>query len=102
MTNIQTIYLLNGKTEYLYGEREQQGRLLYDILYEYLGRDIAQAFQRLLTKEDEYGDNYELIADGYRNALIDTMNDLHEVLYGKNRISRKRLEEIHDRLNKEV
>ena len=99
---MQTIYLINGKMEYLYGESEQQERLLYDILYEYLGRDVAQAFQRLMTKEEEYGDNYELIAEEYRNALIDTMNDLHEVLYGKSRISRKRLEEIHDRLNKEV
>lgn len=80
------------------------------LIEEYMGYEALKVFEEILQSVEEEtdrlyapnGDDYEAISDGYRGLLIDTMNDLHEVLYGKNRISRKRLEEIHDRLNKEV
>lgn len=85
------------------------------LIEEYMGYEALKVFEEILQSVEEEtdrlyaeglrhpnGDDYEAISDGYRGLLIDTMNDLHEVLYGKNRISRKRLEEIHNRLNKEV
>ena len=98
---MRALYLTNGTTEFLYGESEQQEQLFYNILYEHLGRDAAEAFRRLVTKEDEGGDNYELIADGYMNALVNAMNDLEEVLKAK-RLDRKRLERIYDNICNEV
>ena len=98
---MRALYLTNGTTEFLYGESEQQEQLFYNILYEHLGRDAAETFQRLITKEDEGGDNYELIADEYRDALVNAMNDLEEVLKAK-RLDRKRLERIYDNICNEV
>lgn len=98
---MRVLYLTNGATEFLYGESEQQEQLFYNILYEHLGRDAAETFQRLITKEDEGGDNYELIADGYRDALVNAMNGLEEVLKAK-RLDRKRLENIYNDICNEV
>ena len=84
------------------------------LIEEYMGYEAANLFDEILVEVEEEvdelyatnqrhpdGDDYESISDGYRGLLVDTMNDLHEVLTQK-RINRKRLEEIHDRLDREV
>lgn len=84
------------------------------LVEEYMGYEAANVFDEVLkdveSEIDEMyatgtrhpaGDDYEAISDGFRGLLVDTMNDLHEVLM-QQRISRKRLDKIYDRLNKNV
>lgn len=79
-------------------------RDLRELIDEYLGMDAAHLFDQVIeqTEQDimeEYGidgipgDDYESISDGYRNMLVDTMNELQEIVYAK-RIDRKRLENL--------
>lgn len=93
------LYLKDGTTEMLFGEKSQE---LKRIIREHLGTDCEKLFDEV---EDEWVDpvgedkeGYERISDGYRNMLVDVMNELHEILSQK-KISRKRLEEIYNDLN---
>lgn len=93
------LYLKDGTTEMLFGEKSQE---LKRIIREHLGTDCEELFEEV---EDEWVDpdgedkeDYERISDGYRNMLVDVMNELYEILSQK-KISRKRLEEIYNDLN---
>lgn len=93
------LYLKDGTTEMLFGEESQE---LKRIIREHLGTDCEELFEEV---ENEWVDSvgkdkedYERISDGYRNMLVDIMNELHEILSQK-KISRKRLEEIYNDLN---
>jgi hypothetical protein len=71
---------------------------------QYMGYEAANYFDECIKDaqdeiEDMYGststgDDYEAISDGYRNQLVDVMNELKEIVYEK-RINRKRLEELY-------
>ncbi|MBQ9609361.1 MAG: hypothetical protein IJV15_07965 [Lachnospiraceae bacterium] len=80
---------------------------LREIIDEYLGMDVANLFDQVIEEieydltPDEIGDDYEAISDGYRNMLVDTMNELQEIVYAK-RIDRKRLERLWQNLNKNL
>lgn len=94
------LYLKDGTTEMLFGEKSQE---LKRIIREHLGTDCEELFEEIENEwvdpvDEDTGDNYERISDGYRNMLTDVMNELHEVLSQK-KISRKRIEEIYNDLN---
>lgn len=81
---------------------------LREIIDEYCGMEAARLFDEVIEEErdqimDEYGidkigDDYEAISDGYRNMLVDTMNELQEIVYA-NRLDRKRLERLWKKLH---
>ena len=88
---------------------DEADRDLRELIDEYLGMEAAYLFDQVLEQErenimEEYGideipgDDYEKISDGYRNMLVDTMNELQEIVYAK-RIDRKRLENLWKNLN---
>ena len=72
-----------------------------EVIKDNLGFDMSDAFHELIwnLKFDEpEGDDYERIADGYRQMLVDTMNELQEIVYAK-RLDRKRLERLYKELD---
>lgn len=78
---------------------------LRQILYDDMGSDIADLYDgviRELEEKDDYsGDDYESIADGYHNLLVDYMNELQEILVQK-RLDRRRLETLHVKMGREL
>lgn len=77
---------------------------LREIIDSDLGSDAADLYDTVIKQiEAEYlgisdGDDYEDIADGYWNMLVDTMNELQEIVYAK-RLDRNRLERLYMKLN---
>lgn len=97
----RTLYLENGSTEYIFAG-ETEADKLQQIIREYLGRDCEELYEEVLAElRGENGDDYEKVADGYRDMAVDTMNELHEVLM-QPRLNRKRLEAIYENLNKNL
>lgn len=96
----KTIYLNDGSTEVILDD----SLLCFKrIVYEKLGRDAENMFDGIiedLTEEPD-GEDWERIADGYRNRLIEVMNELQEIVYA-NRLNRKRLEEIYKGLDRDL
>lgn len=78
---------------------------LRQILYDDMGSDIADLYDsviRELEEKDDYnGDDYESIADGYYNLLVDYMNELQEIVMQK-RIDRRKLENLYEKMNREL
>jgi len=74
---------------------------LADILRDNLGDDVSNAYNEVVyeleNKDEPTGDDYEAIADGYYQMLMDTWNELEEILNSK-RIDRKRLENLYEEL----
>lgn len=68
-----------------------------------MGTDVANLYDEVICELEENGtgDDYEAISDGYRNKLVDVMNELHEIVMQK-RLNRDRLERLYERLNKEL
>lgn len=96
-----TLYFNDGSHEVIFGDELEAMRR---IIYEKLGSDAEAMFNDIVsTFKGEYGDgdDYERIADGYRNMLVDVMNDLHEAL-SQPRLNRKRLERIHRNLDRNL
>ena len=89
----QVIPIINPKDE------------LRQILYDDMGSDIADLYDsviRELEEKDDYsGDDYESIADGYHNFLVDYMNELQEIVMQK-RLDRKKLENLYEKMNREL
>lgn len=72
-----------------------------EIIKDNLGHDMSSVFHELiwnLKSVEPEGDDYERIADGYRQMLVDTMNELQEIVYAK-RLDRKRLERLYKELD---
>lgn len=90
------------KTETIFEEE----RDLAEIIDTRCGMEARHLFEEIIEGykaqvEEVQGDDYESTADHYRGLLVDTMNDLHEAL-SQQRLSRKRIEEIKNRIDKEV
>ena len=89
----QVIPIINPKDE------------LRQILYDDMGSDITDLYDsviRELEEKDDYnGDDYESIADGYHNLLVDYMNELQEIVMQK-RLDRKKLENLYEKMNREL
>lgn len=97
----RTLYLENGSTEYIFAG-ETEADKLQQIIRENLGRDCEELFNEIISElKDMDGEDYERIADGYRDMAVDAMNGLHEALM-QPRLNRKRLEAIYDNLNKNL
>lgn len=68
----------------------------------YMGYEARQLYDEIIADfkaeiADVLGDDYESVADGYRNELVSTMNELKEQL-DKPRLNRKAIEEIYNNL----
>jgi len=77
---------------------------LREIIDDVLGGEVARLYDGVITElEDDQpeGDDWESISDGYRNMLVDTMNELQEIVYA-NRLDRKRIERLYQQLNKNL
>ena len=97
----RTLYLENGSTEYIFAG-ETEADKLQQIIRENLGRDCEELFTEIISElKGMDGEDYETIADGYRDMAVDAMNGLHEALI-QPRLNRKRLEAIYDNLNKNL
>lgn len=99
----RTLYLNNGSTEYIFAGETEQDKL-QKIIREHLGRDCEELYEEIIEelKNPELdGDDWEKIADGYHNLLVDTLNSLAEAL-AKPRLDRKKIERIHNYLNRSV
>ena len=97
----RTLYLENGSTEYIFAG-ETEADKLQQIIRENLWRDCEELFTEIISElKGMDGEDYERIADGYRDMAVDAMNGLHEVLM-QPRLNRKRLEAIYDNLNKNL
>ncbi len=95
----RTLYLNNGTTEYVFAGEPEQDKL-QKIIREHLGRDCEELYEEIIHPELD-GDDWEKIADGYHNLLVDTLNSLAEAL-AKPRLDRKKIERIHNYLNHSV
>lgn len=72
-----------------------------------MGMDAARLFDDVIESMevefcefygiDKVGDDYEAISDGYRRMLVDTMNELGEILEAK-RLDRKRIQQLYEQL----
>ena len=93
----QTLYLLDGSTEIVFGNPEET---LQRVIRERLGRDCEELFTELLEEARHPlggGDDFEKIADGYLSALNSTMEEISSVLkeFDKARLDRAK---VHRRL----
>lgn len=81
---------IKGKIEIIKEEVE-----VLDLVEEYMGYDTRGCIEVLISEaEDNGGDDYELIADGYSRALQDSYGTVKEMIAYINdskRISRKQL-----------
>ena len=72
------------------------------LVEEYMGYEARNLFEEIIADykaqvADVLGDDYESVADGYRNELVSTMNALKEAL-DKPRLNRKSIETIYNDL----
>ena len=72
------------------------------LIEEYLGSEAVNLYDEVIEGykeqlEEVLGDDYESIADGYRNELVSTMNALKEAL-DKPRLNRKSVETLYNNL----
>lgn len=80
---------------------------LREIIDSDMGMEVAQLYDDVIRElEEEYseesmGDDYEAIADGLHNKLVDFMNELEEILSAQ-RINRNRLEKLREKVNAEL
>ena len=89
----QTLYLLDGSTEIVFGNPEET---LQRVIRERLGRDCEELVTELLEEARHPlggGDDFEKIADGYLSALNSTMEEISSVLkeFDKARLDRAKV-----------
>lgn len=92
---ITTPCVVKGKKNHTIFDQERDFAYLVD---EYMGMEARNLFEEIIEGykdqlKEVLGDDYESIADGYHNALVDTANSLKEEL-DKPKLSRKNLETI--------
>lgn len=100
----RTLYLNDGSTEVVIGDQEE---VLGRIIEERLGRDCKELFDDIKQEwiEEPWDTNgredYERIADDFRDIAVSAMNALQEVIM-QPRLSRKRLKAIYNDLDKNL
>lgn len=78
----ETLHLSSGEIEVIFNENNKE-KILGNIIRENLGRDCEELFYLLFEdarNEQSCGDDYEVIADGYRGMLLDTVEELDGIL----------------------
>jgi hypothetical protein len=103
MAHVITIPAVNKtqRNETMFSERDFL--LLVD---EYMGMEARHYLEELIEDykaeiKEVLGDDYESVADGYRNELVSTMNALKEEL-DKPRLNRKNVERIYKDLHRNL
>lgn len=97
----RTLYLNDGSTEYVFAGMTEED-VLKKIIYERLGRDCEELYDEVIAEyRSTDPEDYERIADGYHNTLVDVLNELEAAL-AKPRLNRKEVERICSNLRREV
>lgn len=97
----RTLYMNDGSTEYVFAGMTEED-VLRKIIYERLGKDCEELYEEVIA-EYRFTDpeDYERIADGYHNTLMDVANELEAAL-ARPRLNRKEVERICSNLRREV
>ena len=93
--------MIRTKRDYTILDPESDLRYIID---QDLGPEATMLYDEVISDLKGYdleGDDYEKIADGYRDMLVQVMNDLHEII-SQPRLNRKRLTEVYERLDKNL
>lgn len=97
----RTLYMNDGSTEYVFAGMTEED-VLRKIIYERLGKDCEELYEEVIA---DYRctdpEDYERIADGYYNKLVDVRNELEAAL-AQPRLNRKQIERICSNLRREV
>jgi len=97
----RTLYLNDGSTEYVFAGMTEED-VLKKIIYERLGKDCEELYDEVIAEyRSTDPEDYERIADGYHNTLVDVLNELEAAL-AKPRLNRKEVERICSNLRREV
>lgn len=97
----RTLYLNDGSTEYVFAGMTEEN-VLKKIIYERLGKDCEELYDEVIAEyRSTDPEDYERIADGYHNTLVDVLNELEAAL-AKPRLNRKEVERICSNLRREV
>ena len=97
----RTLYLNDGSTEYVLAGMTEED-VLKKIIYERLGKDCEELYDEVIAEyRSTDPEDYERIADGYHNTLVDVLNELEAAL-AKPRLNRKEVERICSNLRREV
>lgn len=97
----RTLYLNDGSTEYIFAGMTEED-VLKKIIYERLGKDCEELYDEVIAEyRSTDPEDYERIADGYHNTLVDVLNELEAAL-AKPRLNRKEVERICSNLRREV
>jgi len=97
----RTLYLNDGSTEYVFAGMTEED-VLKKIIYERLGRDCEELYDEVIAEyRSTDPEDYERIADGYHNTLVNVLNELEAAL-AKPRLNRKEVEQICSNLRREV
>ena len=89
----RTLYLNDGSTEYVFAGMTEED-VLRKIIYERLGKDCEELYEEVIAEyRSTDPEDYERIADGHYNTLMDVMNELEAAL-AKPRLNRKEVERI--------
>ena len=97
----RTLYLNDGSTEYVFAGMTEED-VLKKIIYERLGKDCEELYDEVIAEyRSTDPEDYECIADGYHNTLVDVLNELEAAL-AKPRLNRKEVERICSNLRREV
>lgn len=90
----RTLYLNDGSTEYIFAGMTEED-VLQKIIYERLGRDCEELYKEVLTeaRQNEDGEDWEKIADGYLSMLRNTVEELDAALtlFDNSRLNRAKL-----------
>lgn len=90
----RTLYLNDGSTEYIFAGMTSED-VLQKIIYERLGRDCEELYKDVLTetRQNEDGEDWEKIADGYLSMLRNTVEELDAALtlFDNSRLDRAKL-----------
>ena len=87
----RTLYLNDGSTEYVFAGMTNED-VLQKIIYERLGRDCEELYKEVLTQNED-GEDWEKIADGYLSMLRSTVEELDTALtlFDNPRLNRAKL-----------
>ena len=97
----RTLYLNDGSTEYVFAGMTEED-VLKKIIYERLGKDCEELYDEVIAEyRSTDPEDYERIADGYHNTLVDVLNELEAAL-AKPRLNRNEVERICSNLRREV
>jgi len=101
----ETLYLSSGGVKVIFDKNNKE-QILSDIIREKLGRDCEELFYHIIQNDTEQdcGDDYESIADGYRAMLMSAVEELDEalLLFNFQRLKRSDLQKMLQRCRNNI